>query len=99
MCNCQKRQQTNTETKIMIVVLQCLYRPLQHMILSSAAMHLITVCNGSRYGPDCNETCGQCADDEECNKTTGYCTACKPGWTLPRCHERKSKEIFVIGNS
>ena len=66
------------------------------MILSSAAMHLVTACIGRRYGPDCNETCGQCADDEERNKTTGHCTACKPGWTLPRCQENKSKEIFVM---
>ena len=82
-----------------MVVVECLYRPVQHMVLSSAAMHLVTACKGRRYGPDCNETCGQCADDEECNKTTGHCTACKPGWTLPRCQERKSKEVFIVWNT
>ena len=66
------------------------------MILSSVATYFITACKGRRYGPDCNETCGQCADDEECNKTTGHCAACKPGWTLPRCQERKSKENYVM---
>ena len=46
----------------------------------------IVVCQNGRYGPGCDEKCGNCYNTATCNKTTGYCPGkCMLGYQGKRC--------------
>ena len=47
------------------------------------------VCSEGMYGFDCNETCGNCNDQNECHPVNGTClNGCNDGFLGERCKTR-----------
>ena len=50
----------------------------------------LIACENGTYGSDCNNTCGQCINDEVCIHTNGTClNGCDPGYVGPLCGTRE----------
>ncbi|WAQ99377.1 PTPRT-like protein, partial [Mya arenaria] len=56
-------------------------------------------CAKTKWGKNCNKTCGQCAT-EECNSYNGFCeTGCKAGYQLNTCQEPCNDGSFGVNCS
>ncbi|KAK7106402.1 hypothetical protein V1264_017663 [Littorina saxatilis] len=51
-------------------------------------------CENNTYGARCQESCGQCADDQTCNAGTGHCLACLDGWLPLLCNEACKNKTY-----
>ncbi|WAQ99449.1 PTPRT-like protein, partial [Mya arenaria] len=53
-------------------------------------------CTKTKWGMNCNKSCGQCAT-EECNPYNGFCiTGCKAGYKPNTCHEHCDSGSFGV---
>ncbi|KAL8621232.1 hypothetical protein ACOMHN_018533 [Nucella lapillus] len=55
----------------------------------------LTDCSYQRYGPLCEEECGNCAGNVTCNYTNGYCKSCQTGWIPPICQTEEKKRVSL----
>lgn len=57
------------------------------------------VCENGTYGEECNNTCGQCRDEEYCYHTNGTCpSGCNSGYLDDICKTGNELVCFIIAH-